>query len=189
MDSTSVRNFKIFTTVSSIWAVVMGFIGPFYVVQVQKLSGGMERLGIAFAIMVFLQSISTYFAGRFSDGLGRRPFLIGVAYADAAILIGYTVIQDYHQLYLLQGLLGLTNGISGTIRVALLADLTTQAKRGRNIGKFHALVGLASAVGLSLGGYLAGIFGVEFLFYLASATVALSTTLLFFMKEKEYGSN
>lgn len=170
--------------VSSIWAVVMGFIGPFYVVQVQKLSGGMEKLGIAFGIMVFLRSLSTYFAGHFSDRLGRRPFLIGVAYADAVILIGYTLIQDHLQLYLLQGLLGLTNGVSGTIQVALLADFTTQAKRGRNIGKFHAIVGLASAAGLFLGGYLAEAFGVEFLFYLASALVALSATLLFFMKEE-----
>jgi len=183
LNPTSARNLLIFTTVSSIWAIVFGFIGPFYVVYVERLSGGMEKLGIAFAIMVLLQSITSYFAGYFSDKLGRRLFLFTAAYIDAIILFLYTVINETYQLYLLQGILGITNGVWETISTSLLGDLTIKGKRGKAIGKFHAIVGLSSAIGLSLGGYMAKFYGLKSLFYLAAVVVALSTGLLFCIKE------
>ena len=185
MSPSSARNLLIFTTVSSIWAVIFGLIGPFYVVYVATLSGGMEKLGIAFSIMILFQSLTSYLAGHFSDKLGRRPFLFVTAYADTIILFLYTVIHETYQLYLLQGMLGITNGIVDTISTSLLGDLTIKEKRGKAIGKFNAIVGLSSAVGLSLGGYMAKFYGLKSLFYLASLVVALSTVLLFFIKESE----
>jgi len=185
LSSTSARNLVIFTAVSSIWAIVMGFIGPFYVLQVEKLSGGMEKLGIAFSIMVLLQSLTTYFAGRFSDKLGRKPFLFLTAYADAIILFLYTVIHETYQLYLLQAMLGIANGVAGTIGTSLLGDLTVKEKRGRSIGKFNAFVSFFAAIGLALSGYMVKFYGLTFLFYLASIVVALSTVLLFFIREGE----
>jgi MFS family permease len=165
------------------WGIVFGFIGPFYVVYVEKISGGMENLGIAFSIMILLQSLTTYYAGRYSDRLGRKPFLLVTAYADAILLFMYTVISKPHHLYILQGFLGITNGIGGTIRMSLLGDLTVKEKRGREVGKFNAIVSFASAVGLAFSGYLVKYYGLKFLFYLASIMVALSTLLLFFIKE------
>jgi MFS family permease len=152
---------------------------------VEKLSGGMEKLGIAFSILVLIQAITTYFAGRFSDRLGRKPFLFLTAYTDATILFFYTVIRETYQLYLLQAMLGVTNGIAGTIGTSLLGDLTVKEKRGRAVGKFNAIVSLFAATGLALGGFLVKIYGLKSLFYLASVCVALSTILLFFIKEEK----
>jgi MFS family permease len=185
LNPSSARNLRIFTTVSSIWAIIFGFIGPFYVVYIERLSGGIEKLGLAFSIMVLLQSLTSYCAGRFSDRLGRKPFLFITAYADAVILLLYTVIQETYQLYLLQGILGITNGVGDTISTSLLGDLTVREQRGREVGKFNAIVGFSSAVGLSLGGYMAKFYGLKSLFYLASIVVVLSTILLFFIKEME----
>ena len=185
MSSSSARNLLIFTTVRSIWAIVFGLIGPFYVVYVERLSGGMEKLGIAFSIMILLQSLTSYLAGHFSDRLGRRPFLFVTAYADTIILFLYTIIHQTYQLYLLQAMLGITNGIADTISTSLLGDLTVKEKRGKAIGRFNAIVGLSLAAGLSLGGYMAKFYGLKSLFYLASVVVALSTVLLFFIKEGE----
>jgi len=185
LSHSSARNLLVFTTVSSVWAVIYGLIGPFYVVHVEKLSGGMEKLGIAFSIMILLQSASTYVAGHFSDRLGRRPFLFITAYMDAAVLFFYTVIENTCQLYILQALLGITNGVVDTIRTSLLGDLTIKEGRGKVIGKFNAIVSLSSAIGLSLGGFMAKLYGLKSLFYFASASVALSTALLFFIREGE----
>ena len=185
MSGSSARNLLIFTTVSSIWAIVFGLIGPFYVVHVERLSGGMEKLGIAFSIMVLFQSLTSYLAGHYSDRLGRRPFLFLTSYVDATILFLYTIIDETYQLYLLQGMLGMTNGVAGTISTSLLGDLTVKGKRGKAIGRFNAIVSLASAVGLALGGYIAKLYGIKSLFYLASVVVVLSTVLLFFIKEGE----
>ena len=183
MSPSSVRNLRIFTTVSSIWAIIFGLIGPFYVVYVERLSGGMEKLGIAFSIMVLLQSLTSYLAGRFSDKLGRRPFLLITAYADAVILLAYTAIHETYQLYLLQAMLGISNGVGDTVSTSLLGDLTVRGKRGSAVGKFNAIVGVSSAAGLSLGGYMVKFYGLKSLFYVASLVVALSTILLFFIEE------
>ena len=185
MDKQSTRNLLLFTTVSSVWAIVFGLIGPFYVVHVERLSGGMEKLGISFSIMILLQSVTSYFAGRFSDKLGRKPFLLMTAFADSAILFFYTVIDQTYELYLLQGLLGIMNGVAETIRTTLLGDLTVAEKRGKVVGKFNAIVSLSSAAGLSLGGYMVKLYGIKALFYFASIVVLLSTVLLFFISEGE----
>ena len=185
MSIPSERNLLIFTTVSSIWATVFGLIGPFYVIHVERLSGGMEKLGIAFSIMVLLQSLTSYFAGHFSDRLGRKPFLFLMAYLDAFILFLYTIIDETYQLYFLQGMLGITNGMADTIQTSLLGDLTIKEKRGKMVGKFNAIVSLASAAGLALGGYMVKLYGLKSLFYLASIVVVLSTMLLFFIKEND----
>ena len=80
-------------------------------------------------------------------------------------------------------MLGITNGIAGTIGTSLLGDLTVKEKRGRTVGKFNAIVSIFAATGLALGGFLAKIYGLKSLFYLASIVVASSTILLFFIKE------
>lgn len=183
MSSSNSRNLLIFTSVSSIWAIVMGLIGPFYVLYVAELSGGVEKLGLAFSIMILAQSAATYLAGRFSDRLGRKLFLFLTAYTDSVVLFLYTIINETHQLYILQVMLGITNGIVGTISTSLLGDLTIKGKRGRSVGKFNAIVGLSSAVGLFFGGYFVKLYGFKPLFYFASVVVALSTVLLFFIKE------
>jgi MFS family permease len=185
MSSSNTKNLLIYTTVSSIWGIVFGFIGPFYVVYVQELSGGAEKLGIAFAIMIFVQSITTYLAGHFSDKLGRKPFLLATTYFDAVILVLFTIITKTHHLYILQGILGITNGIHDTIKTALLGDLTVKEKRGGVVGKFNAVVSFASALGLALSGFLVKYYGIKFLFYLAAIVVVLSSILLFFIKEGE----
>ena len=160
-----------------------GLIGPFYVIQIEKLSGGMEKLGIAFAIMVFLDSLTCYLAGRFSDKLGRKPFLFLAAYLEAFLLICYTLISDTWQLYILQAAFGVTSGIMETVTTSLLGDLTEKEDRGRDVGTFNALVGLASAAGLAIGGFVAEIYGLKSLFYLSASVIAISTFLLFFIRE------
>jgi DHA1 family multidrug resistance protein-like MFS transporter len=135
--------------------------------------------------MILLQSLTSYLAGRFSDKLGRRPFLLVTAYANVIILFLYTVINETYQLYILQAMIGITSGVEDTISTTLLGDLTIKEKRGKSIGKFNAIVSLSSAVGLACGGYLAKYYGLKSLFYLAAVIVALSTVLLFFINENE----
>ena len=177
------KNLFLFTALSTIWAVIFGLIGPFYVVHVEHLSGGMEKLGIAFSIMIFFQSLASYWSGKSSDRLGRRPFLFLIAYADAVIIFLYTLIEGSLELYMLQGLFGISNGISQTISTSLLGDITTKEKRGRAVGMFHAIVGIASSLGLVFSGYVAKHYGIKMIFYIASLTLFFSTILLFWIRE------
>jgi DHA1 family multidrug resistance protein-like MFS transporter len=186
VSPTSVRNLWLFTIVGSLWAGIYGLIGPFFVLHVEKLSGGMEKLGFAFSIMIFVQSFTTYFAGRISDRFGRKPFLFIIAYVDAVILFLYTVISNEYQLYALQACMGLTNGMAGAVSASFLGDLTVREGRGRAVGRFGALVSLCSAVGVSMSGFVAKIYGINVLLCLAAIVVAASTVILVPIREEPF---
>jgi len=177
----STKNLFLFTLLNTIWSSVFGLIGPFYVIHFEKLS--FEKLGIAFGIMVFFQAFSSYLAGRFSDRIGRKPFLFLAGYVDSLIIFLYTVIKSNFQLYVLQGIFGITNGIAQTMSTSLLGDITTRERRGRSVGIFNAFVGISSSAGLFLSSYIAELYGIKTIFYIASASMFLSTFLLFGIKE------
>jgi len=178
-----INNLLVFTLVNSVWGVVYGMIGPFYALYVAKVSGGFEKLGFAFSIMILVQAAASYYVGRYSDKLGRKPFLFAAAYMDAIILFCYTIADQTYQIYILQAFLGITNAVSMTIRGSLLADITKVEKRGLEIGRFNALVSVFTAFGFTLGGYLAKYFGLKSIFYFGSGIIVCSTVLLFFISE------
>lgn len=180
-----INSLLIFTLVNSVWGVVYGMIGPFYTLYIADKSGGMEKLGFAFSIMILVQAAASYFVGHYSDRLGRKPFLFAMAYVDAFVLFCYTIVNQPYQIYILQALLGVTNAVSLTIRGSLLADLTKVDTRGSEIGRFNALVSVFTAVGFTLGGYLAKFYGLKSIFYFGAVVIACSTILLFFIREPE----
>ncbi len=178
-----INSLLMFTLVNSVWGVVYGMIGPFYALYVAKVSGGMEKLGFAFSIMILVQAAASFFVGHYSDRHGRKPFLFAAAYTDAVILLCYTIVDRTYQIYILQALLGVTNAVSMTIRGTLLADLTKVDKRGREIGRFNALVSIFTAAGFTMGGYLAKYYGLKSIFYFGALTIVCSTAFLFFVSE------
>ena len=178
-----VNSLLAFTLVNSVWGVVYGMIGPFYTLYIADKSGGMEKLGFAFSIMILVQAAASYYVGRYSDRLGRKPFLFAMAYLDAFVLFCYTIVERTYEIYLLQALLGVTNAVSLTVRGSLLADLTKVDSRGSEIGRFNALVSLFTAAGFTAGGYLAKYFGLKSIFYFGAVVIACSTALLFFVRE------
>ena len=177
------NNLKLFTLFISLWGIISGLVGPFYTVHIANLSGGAERLGLAFSIMILMQAITSYLVGHYSDRLGRKPFLFATAYMNAAILLFYTIISEPYQIYILQALLGVTNAVSMTIRESLLGDLTVRERRGRDVGRFNAAVGVFSAAGLALGGYMTKYYGLKSVFYFGAAVMVCSTLLLFPLRE------
>ena len=174
-----------FTALSSVWAVVYGLIGPFYAVYVANITGGMDKLGFAFSIMILVQAATSFIVGHYSDRLGRKPFLFITAYADAAILLLYTLVDKTYQIYILQAFLGVTNAMSMTIRESLMGDLTRKEKRGSAVGKLNAIVSIFAAAGLALGGYIAKLYGLKSIFYLGAVVITFSTALLFFIHEPD----
>ncbi len=184
LDCSNNRNLKLYTVISSVWAIISGLIGPFFILYVSKVTGGMDKLGLAFCIMMLVQSITTYFVGRISDMLGRRMFLFVAAYGKAGVLLLYTLLTEARQIYLLQALFGMISGIVVTISISFLGDLTSDTKRGQKVGKYNAIETLSAGIGLLLGGYLVKEYGFKSMFYLASMAYVLSTILIFFIKEK-----
>ena len=177
------NSLRLFTAVSSIWGIVYGLIGPFFALYIANISGGMEKLGFAFSIMILVQAVTAYFVGRYSDKLGRKPFLFITAYMNAIVLFLYTIISKPYQIYILQALLGVTNAVSMTMRGSILGDLTKRERRGMEVGRFNAVVSIFSAAGIVLGGYMTKYYGLKSIFYFSALAIACSSVLLFFIHE------
>lgn len=177
------NNLSVFTIVSSIGEFAWGLIGPFYVIYVQKIGGSIESLGIAFGILLITQSLTSYFAGKYSDVFGRKPLLILSGYVTALIFFIYTLVQTVFQLYILQFIWGIVIAVDATASTAFLGDITQKSRRGTQVGKFKAIIGIFAGFSIILGGILVGKFGFKLIFYIGSLLLFTATTLLFLIKE------
>ncbi len=179
-----ISNLSIFTISSSISKFAGGLIGPFYIVYVQKIGGGsIENLGIAFGILGIFSAITAYFAGKYSDKLGRKPFLILTGYLSAILFLLYLLVKTTLQLFVLQAIVGVVGSVFGVVSSVLLADITRHKIRGSQIGLYNLIVGIFSSLALIAGGFLIGKMGFVIVFYIFSALTVVATTMLFSIKE------
>ncbi len=177
------KNLKIFTFSSSLMALAFGLFGPFYLIFINEIGGSIENFGIAVGLVVLSGALVSLFAGKYSDSIGRKPLLIIGGYASAIIVFLYTMINSVWQLYLLQIFSGIIISVFETSESAYLADITEKERRGADIGKYDAYVGLAEAFAIFTGGFLAGRFGFEIIFYIVSMIFLVSTTIMFKLRE------
>jgi MFS family permease len=179
-----ISNLMIFTLASSIMSFASGLLGPFYVVYLQKIGGSIENVGAAFGLMIVTQSVVSLFVGKYSDALGRKPFLIFSTYLTSVIVFAYTLISTLVELYLLQILLGIVDATHATVSTAFLGDITKRSKRGLQVGKYNAIVGIFAGFSMMLSGMLIPEFGFQIIFYAVSLFYLFAASLLFLIKEK-----
>lgn len=176
-------NYKIFLFSNSILAFALGLFTPFWIIFLQDFGGSVEQFGFAIGLMVFAQSITSYFAGKYSDKLGRKIFLIIGGFILSAVVFGYTLITALIHLYILQIINGITNSMQMTMETTFLGDITKKISRGVNIGKYHAIVGVMAAIAMMGGGFIVGQWGFKIIFYITSLVIFVSTLILFYIKE------
>ena len=178
-------NYKIFLGADTIVSFAMGLFGPFWAVFILEFGdSSIESLGFAVGIMILAQSLTAYFAGKFSDRFGRKGFMVGANLAIAMIIFSYTLVESLVQLYAVQVMFGIVTAISGTAESAFLGDITERATRGRDVGKLNAITGIAAALAMMGGGILVGGFGFNIIFYAVAGFFFLSAVLLLLIKEK-----
>ncbi len=178
------KNYRIYLISGLIISLASGIFGPFYILFIQQKGGGIENFGIAMGFLMLTQSIIAYFAGRYSDTLGRKPLLILEGYATFVVILAYLFISQVWQLYLLQIASGLTTGIYETVRNSFLADITEKRTRGKMIGKYNALIGIAAAITMMFSGYLVVLTRIEIVFIIMAIAEIISASLLFLIKER-----
>lgn len=108
--------------------------------------------GLAFSALMISRLVLQYPIGRWSDRVGRKPFLIVglVLMAPATALLGFAATTD--QLVLLRVAQGLASAGVAAPAFALAADLARRGGEGRQL----AIVTTGFGLGLSFGPLLAG---------------------------------
>ena len=177
-------NLKVYTVASSLSSFSWGLVGPFYFLYVNELGNGdLQQFGIAFGIMIFMTSLVSLIAGKFSDKLGRKPFLVGTSLAYAVVLYSYTLISSIVELYILQALFGVIDAIAHTVDTSLLGDITKKSKRGFQIGVIRSIVNMFAGIAVVLGGLIADKTGFKIIFYIGTILIAVESMVLLGLKE------
>lgn len=179
----SLGNYKVFLVANSIFAFAFGLFTPFYVIFLRDFGGGVQQFGFAIGLMALSQALISYFIGKYADKFGRKIFLLINGFVTSILIFGYSLITSLIQLYILQILNGMIMALGATTETTFLGDITEKQFRGRDVGKYHAAVGVMAAIAMMGGGYIVGELGFNIIFYITSSIIFVATLILFYIKE------
>jgi EmrB/QacA subfamily drug resistance transporter len=128
--------------------------------------------------------------GKLSDLYGRKPFFVAgiIIFMATSVLCGLS--QSMVQLIVFRGFQGIGAGMIMANAFAIIGDLFPPSERGRYMGLFSAVFGLASVVGPLLGGWITDNLSWRWVFYvnLPVGVVALSVLAVGFPWVRPSGS-
>ncbi len=165
------------------------FVVPFMPLYVQAL--GVEDVGHAAAWAGVINGASgatmalvAPLWGRLSDRMGRKLMLLRATFAAVVVVGSMAFVTGPWQLLVLRLLQGT---LTGTVPAAtsLVAATAPAEKAGWRLGALQTVIFVAAGVGPALGGISADAAGLRTSFFVASALLAVSATLVLFgVKEK-----
>jgi EmrB/QacA subfamily drug resistance transporter len=129
-------------------------------------------------IYLLTATISGPIYGKLSDLFGRRPiFLFAISlFLVASIFSGLS--QEMWQFIVFRGLQGLGGGAVFPVALAVVADLYTPAERGKYLGLFGAMFGIASLIGPAIGGLITDNLSWHWIFFVNVPIAAISLVMI-----------
>lgn len=151
-----------------------GLILPGLSLYAQSLGASRSFIGVIVSIYALAQLLVQIPAGRFSDRLGRKFFLLTgfVGVACAAALNNFATRPTH--FFIFQALAGASAGCLWPALMALLTEETSPSVRGKLMGTFSTIFFLGLGLGPFIGGYVSTRYGFLASFNLWSATAILS---------------
>ena len=158
-------------------------IWPIFLTTVLK--ANMAVLGFIDGLGDALVSLSQAAAGYISDRTQKRKIFIWLGYLCASVSrLGYALSSVWPHIIPFR-VLDRAGKMRGAPRDALLADVSTDANRGRNFGLLRTLDNFGAVAGILVCIALIGTLGYRRLFLLAAVPSLVSVALvLFFIKDR-----
>ena len=175
------RNFRM------LWAAqIVSLLGDWFnfvasAALISQLGGSGLAVGALFVVRTLAPFLVSPWAGVVADRYDRRRVLIVTDLVRAVVVLGFLLIEDASQLWLLYLLTGIQLAASGFFYPARTAILPTVVSR-RELGTANTLSAgswsVMLALGAGLGGLFSGAYGVYPAFVLDSFTFVLSAVLV-----------
>jgi len=155
----------------------MGIVGlalPLYAWE--SLGASYTEIGLLGTAYVIFNFLFSPLAGRVSDRLGRKPFLVLGLFFVAFSFVLYPLIRSIWWLFVVRLLQGAAEAPIWVNAQAAVADLSRAEKRGRAMGVYGTSWAFGFTIGPFLSGYLYKIINASSIFVL-SAFIALAAAL------------
>jgi MFS family permease len=143
-----------------------------------------REIGIAVAlapilwmVLQIVKSASSFGGGALSDWWGRREAILAGWGLYAAVYVGFALARTSWQVWLLFALYGIFYGLTESPERALVVDLVPEDWRGRALGTYNAVVGLATLPASVIFGVLYQNLGAAAAFGFG-ATLAIAATFI-----------
>ena len=149
----------------------------FLALYAQNLGVGMSEIGVLVASYWLVSTVMTIVFGRLSDMGQLRTVLIVFGLSGSAVAYWFLGSSGtYFQLLTLWGLLlGMTDAAHKPASAAVIAEITPSQILGRNVGLYNAFTSAGMAFGSLVGGRIADIIGLSYVFTAASLLLVLGT--------------
>jgi MFS family permease len=125
-----------------------------------KLPGGLnatdEQVSLIVSAFTLGGMTASILVGRLSDKIGRHKVIVTGLVLAAATLLSYGIVPNIGLMALAYGIYGVSFMILQTASFALAGDIIPEAKRGRLLSRYNAVMALSwGPAGLLIGGPLA----------------------------------
>jgi DHA1 family multidrug resistance protein-like MFS transporter len=184
------RTLYIMVFTQMITGVGFSSIFPFLPLYVKSLGAvtslGTDLLsGLVFSAQAFTMMIASPFWGALADRWGRKLMVERAMFGGAVILLLMAFVRSAEELVLLRAIQGLITGTIGASN-ALVAAAVPRERTGYGMGLLQVGMGCGVGLGPVIGGALADAFGYQAAFYVTSALLAISGTIVFFGVEEKF---
>ena len=145
------------------------------------LTGSGAAVGGLFVVRMIAPFVVSPFAGVLADRMNRKHLLIATDLVRGVVVLGFFLVREPGDVWLLYALTAVQLGISGFFfptRNALLPDLVDRADLGAANALSSATWSVMLALGTALGGFVAGGFGVAVAFAVDALTFFVSALIL-----------
>ncbi|CUU46102.1 multidrug efflux MFS transporter [Clostridium beijerinckii] len=176
-----------------ILAIALYSVEPIVTIYVKQLSNNSSHIallaGITFSASGLANIIAAPRLGKLSDKIGAHKVMLACLIGAVIIFIPQVFVQNTWQLMGLRFLLGLASaGLNPSVNI-ILKKITPSSLTGRVFG-FNMSAGYLGVFGGSvLGGQIAGILGIQYVFFITSALLLINAIWVYFKVYKKLNSN
>ncbi|WP_315071066.1 multidrug efflux MFS transporter [uncultured Clostridium sp.] len=172
-----------------ILSVALYSVEPIVTIYVKQLSNNSSHIallaGITFSASGLANIIAAPRLGKLSDKIGAHKVMLACLIGGVIIFIPQAFVQNTWQLMGLRFLLGLASaGLNPSVNI-ILKKITPSSLTGRVFG-FNMSAGYLGVFGGSvLGGQIAGILGMQYVFFVTSALLLANAIWVYFKVYKK----
>ncbi len=143
----------------------LGIIWPLIPAIALKLGAEGVQIGLIIASFNIARTVFNPFAGRLSDHVGRKRFIVTGLLIYSSISILYVMANSVSMLIFVRLVHGFASVLVAPIAMAMVADIAPQSKLGRFMGTMSMASMLGLCIGPALGGIISDLYGADASFY------------------------